>query len=254
MRENGVRRIWGEGGHVVNAWLAIANAYSAEVMAHENFDSVTVDMQHGMVDFQAGVGMLQALSTRDATPLARVPWNDPAAIMKILDAGAYGIICPMINNRAECEKFVGACRYAPAGYRSFGPARGLLYGGPDYAQHANDTVITFAMIETAEALDNLDEIMTTPGLDAVYIGPNDLAISLGNPPSPEPVADNVIEAVDRILAAAKRHDIIAGMHCPSGSSARDKFSKGFQFCTIANDARLMALACQQEIAAARGAN
>lgn len=254
MRENGVRRIWQDGGCVVNGWLGIANSYSAEVIANEAFDSVTVDMQHGMVDFPDAVGMLQAISTRDVTPLARVPWNDPAAIMKVLDAGAYGIVCPMINNRAECEKFVGACRYAPDGYRSFGPARGILYGGADYAANANDTVITFAMIETSEALNNLDEIMTTPGLDAIYIGPNDLAISLGNPPSPEPQAPNVIEAVETILATAKRHNIVAGMHCPHGASVRDKFDRGFQFCTIANDARLMSLGSKQEIAAARGTN
>ncbi len=254
MRENGVRNIWAAGGNVVNGWLAIANSFSAEVMANEPFDSVTVDIQHGMVDFQPAVSMLQAISTTAATPLARVPWNDPASIMKVLDAGAYGVICPMINTGAECERFVGACRYAPAGYRSFGPARGLLYGGPDYAKHANDTIITFAMIETAEAVDNLDAIMSVDGLDAIYIGPNDLAISLGNPPLPEPTAPNVIEAVDTILAAAKRHDVVAGIHCPDGASAKHKFDKGFQFATIANDARLMATAANAQIAVARGGN
>ena len=253
MRENRVRTIWAEGGGVVNAWLAIANSFSAEVIANEAFDSVTVDIQHGMVDFQPAVSMLQAISTREPTPLARVPWNDPAMIMKVLDAGAYGVVCPMINNRAECEKFVGACRYAPAGYRSFGPARGLIYGGADYAAKANETIITFAMIETAEALDNLDEIMTVDGLDAIYIGPNDLAISLGNPPMAEPTAKNVIEAVATILAAANRHGIMAGIHCPSGESARDKLDKGFRFVTIANDVRLMASAAKAEIEAARGA-
>ncbi len=252
MRENGVRRAWAEGRGVINGWLGIANSYSAEVIANEAFDSVTVDMQHGMVDFQAAVTMLQAISTTPATPLARVPWNDPAAIMKTLDAGAYGIVCPMINNRAECEKFVGACRYAPVGYRSFGPARGIMYGGADYAKHANDTVIPFAMIETAEALDNLDAIMSVDGLDAIYIGPNDLAISLGCPPPAEPVEPVVIEAVATILAAAQRNGVVAGIHCPSGASARDKIEKGFLFTTIANDARLLAAGAKTEIAAARG--
>lgn len=254
MRENNVQKMWADDMPVVNGWLAIANSFSAEVMSHEAFDSVTVDMQHGMVDFQAAVAMFQAISTRECTPLARVPWNDPALIMKSLDAGSYGIVCPMINNREECEKFVGACRYAPAGYRSFGPARGLLYGGGDYAAHANDTVVTLAMIETAEAMDNLDEIMSVDGLDAIYVGPNDLAISLGNPPNPEPTAPNVIEAVDEILAAAKRNNVKAGIHCPSGASALDKFNKGFRFATIANDARLLAQAAKSEIATARGKN
>ena len=202
MRENGIRKIWADGGVAVNGWLGIANSYSAEVMAHENFDSVTVDMQHGMVDFQAAVGMLGAISTVAPTPLARVPWNDPASIMKTLDAGAYGIVCPMINNKEEATRFVGACRYAPVGYRSFGPARGLLYGGADYAKYANETIITFAMIETQEALDNLDEIMSVDGLDAIYVGPSDLAISLGHPPLPVPTEPEVVTAIDTILTAA----------------------------------------------------
>ena len=239
MRANKVRDIWAKGGGVINGWLAIANSFSAEIMAHEDFDSVTVDMQHGMVDFQAAIPMLQALSTRDVTPLARVPWNEPAFIMKILDAGAYGIICPMINTREECEKFVGACRYAPEGYRSFGPPRGLLYGGKDYAAKANETIIAMAMIETRQAVANLDEIMTTPGLDGIYVGPNDLAISLGYPPNPEPEEPEVAEAVATILAAAKRNGVKAGIHCPHGPSALDKIKKGFDFTTLANDARML---------------
>jgi 4-hydroxy-2-oxoheptanedioate aldolase len=254
MRENRVRKLWADDLPVVNGWLAIANSYSAEVMAHEDFDSLTIDMQHGMVDFQAAIAMFQALSTRDCTPLARVPWNDPALIMKSLDAGAYGIICPMVNNREECERFVGACRYAPVGYRSFGPARGILYGCGDYAAKANDTVITLAMIETAQAMENLDDIMSVDGLDAIYIGPSDLAISLGNPPSPEPVAPNVIEAIGEILAAAERNGVKAGIHCPNGASVRDKFTQGFRFATVTNDVRLMSMAAKAEIATARGKN
>lgn len=254
MRENTVRKIWQSGGAVVNGWLGIANSYSAEVMASSPWDSVTVDMQHGMVDFQAGVSMLQGITaTSDKTPLARVPWNDPAPIMKILDAGAYGIVCPMINNRAECEKFVGACRYAPVGYRSFGPARGVLYGGADYAVHANDTIITLAMIETLESLENLDGIMSTPGLDGIYIGPSDLAISLGEAPAAVPDKPKVTDAIADILAAAKRNNVYAGIHCGSGAMAHEKIEQGFQFVTILNDARLMSLGAASEIAAARGA-
>jgi len=252
LRANKVREIWSAGGAVVNGWLAIANSFSAEVMAHEDFDSLTVDMQHGMVDFQPAIGMLQAISTRDVAPLARVPWNEPAFIMKILDAGAYGIVCPMINTRADCEKFVGACRYAPAGYRSFGPPRGLLYGGGDYAKHANATIIAMGMIETREAVANLDEIMTVDGLDGIYIGPNDLAISLGFPPNPEPVEPEVREAVETILAAAKRHGVQAGIHCPNGSSARHKIEMGFTFVTLGNDARMLATAAKDDIKTARG--
>ena len=254
MRENKVRTIWQQGGAVVNGWLAIPHTFSAETMANAPFDSVTIDTQHGMVDFPDAVSMFAAMSGYAPTPLARVPWNDPGAIMKLLDAGSYGIICPMINTAGECERFVGACRYAPDGYRSFGPARGLLYGGADYAAGANDTIVAIAMIETAEAVENVDEIMSVPGLDGIYIGPNDLAISLGNPPNPEPTAPNVVEACETVLAAAKRHGLAAGMHTPSGASARDKIDKGYQFVTIANDTRLLASAAASEIGVARGGN
>ena len=243
--------MWKEGKPAVAAWLSTGNPYLAEILAHSGVDAVVIDMQHGMVDFQAGVSMLQAISTCDVTPLARVPWNDPTPIMKMLDAGAYGIICPMVNTREECEKFVGACRYAPAGYRSYGPARAIIYGGADYASEANDTVITFAMIETVTAVENLDSIMSVEGLDAVYVGPSDLAISLGNPPSVEPTADNVIAAIAEILQVAHKHGVKAGIHCPSGSSVQDKFQKGFDFGTISADYRLMAAAAEAEIKAAR---
>ena len=158
MRENKVSTIWKSGGAVINGWLGIPSAVAAENMAQCGWDSLTVDLQHGLVDYQAAVGMMQAISTTGITPLARVPWNEPGIIMKLLDAGAFGIICPMINSRAEAEAFVGACRYAPVGYRSFGPVRaGWVHGG-DYFKNANQTVLAIAMIETSKAMDNLEEI------------------------------------------------------------------------------------------------
>src|SRR6202011_2929853 len=129
MRKNEIAKIIAGGGTVLNAWLAIANSFSAEVMAHQGFDSVTIDLQHGPVDFQAAVGMLRAISTPPAVPMVRVPWNEPILTAKLLDAGAYGIICPMINSKAEAEALITACRYPPRGSRSFGPNRAVLYGG-----------------------------------------------------------------------------------------------------------------------------
>ena len=164
---------------MLTAWLLGNSAYSAEVIANEAFDAVVVDMQHGIIDFQAAAELLQAISTKAPVPIARTPWNDPSPIMRLVDAGAYGIICPMVNNRAECEQFIAACRYPPLGERSYGPLRAMLYAGEDYYQHANDTIATIAMIETAAALDDLDGIMSVDGLDAVYIGPSDLSIALG---------------------------------------------------------------------------
>ena len=125
-------------------------------MAHQGYDSLTIDMQHGVVDYQTAVTMLQAISTTPVIPLARVPWNDPAILMKSLDAGVYRVICPMINTRAEAEALVRACKYPPRGYRSFGPVRASIYAGSDYVDHANDDLIVMPMIETSEALKNLD--------------------------------------------------------------------------------------------------
>src|SRR5260221_14455562 len=181
-RPNGVRELWQAGKPVINSWLGIPSSFSAEVMGHAGWDSLVVDMQHGMIDYQMMVTMLQGISCPSTTPLVRVPWNDPAHIQKVLDAGAYGIICPMINNRAEAEKFVSSMRYAPIGSRSSGPIRASLYGGADYHAKANDIVVAFGMIETVEAMENLDQILPGKRFDAVYVGPNDLSVPLGYAP------------------------------------------------------------------------
>ena len=135
-----------------------------------------------MIDYQNALNMLQAISTTETIPLARVNWNEPGQIMKILDAGCYGVICPMVSNRKEAENFVRACQYPPKGYRSFGPIRGLLYGGADYSKHADFEILKLAMIETKEALEKLDEILDTPNLDGIYIGPADLSLAIGEEP------------------------------------------------------------------------
>ncbi len=252
MRENRLRRLWQEGGTAVNCWLTINSSVSAEALAQLDWNSMTVDLQHGLVDWDAAVPILQTISATDVVPMMRVPWNNPAWIMRALDAGAYGVICPMVNSSADCEAFVGACRYAPAGYRSWGPVRGLIYGGPDYFQHANDTVLAIAMIETVQAMANLDEIMSIKGLDAIYVGPNDLAVSLGYEPQYAPKDPEVGEAIDTILAAALRHGIVPGIHCGSADMAAEMTAKGFQLVSLMSDARLLVDAAAGAIATARG--
>jgi hypothetical protein len=143
MRENTLKAIWARGEAVVNGWLSIPSSFSAEVMAHQGFDSLTVDMQHGVIDYQTAVTLLQAISTTPTIPLARVAWNDPALLMKILDAGVYGVICPMISTREQAESLVQACKYPPHGYRSWGPVRafdlcGLGLWRPRQCGHPGD--------------------------------------------------------------------------------------------------------------------
>ena len=251
MRENRLRGIWKSGGAVVNGWLGIPNGFSAETMAHQGWDSLVIDLQHGVIDYAGMVPMLQAISTTNTVPIVRVPWLEPGILMKSLDAGAYAVICPMVNSREDAEKLVAYTHYAPQGTRSFGPIRALLYGGADYAKYANETIVTFAMIETAKALENLDDILTTPGLDAVYIGPSDLSLALGCTPVFDDVDPPVAEAIDHILARAKAHGVVAGIHNGTPESALKRIAKGFQFVTISSDARLMAAGAQQVIAKMR---
>jgi 4-hydroxy-2-oxoheptanedioate aldolase len=245
MRENRIRSIWNAGGTVVNGWLAIPSSFSAEVMAHQGWDSLTVDLQHGVTDYASAVAMFTAISTTPTMPIARVPWLDPGIIMKVLDAGAYGVICPMVNSREDAEKFVHACRYAPAGGRSFGPIRALLYAGPDYPTKANDTIVTFAMVETRQALDRLDEILSVKGLDAVYIGPADLSLSLGCTPTFDDVEKPVAEAIDLVLAKAKEHGVVPCIHNGTPEMALKRAERGFRLVTIGSDARLMTAGAQQ---------
>jgi 4-hydroxy-2-oxoheptanedioate aldolase len=253
MRENRLRTLWKSGSAAVNGWLAIPNSFSAETMAHQGWDTLTIDMQHGMIDYSTMIPMLQAISTTSTVPVVRVPWLEPGILMKTLDAGAYGVICPMVNTREDAQKLVAYTHYAPRGTRSFGPVRATLYAGADYAQHANDTIVTFAMIETAQALDNLDEILSVEGLDAIYIGPSDLSLALGCTPAFDDLEPKAAEAVEHILARAKAHGVVAGIHNGTPESALKRIAKGFQFVTISSDARLMAAGAQQIIGKMRAA-
>jgi 4-hydroxy-2-oxoheptanedioate aldolase len=251
VRENTVKSIWARGGVVVNGWLSIPSSFSAEVMAHQGFDSLVVDMQHGVVDYQTAVTMFQAISTTPVIPLARVPWNDPALIMKTLDAGAYGIICPMINTRAQAEALVAACKYAPRGYRSFGPVRASLYAGADYATQANDSLIVMPMIETREAVQNIDAILSVPGIDAIYVGPADLSLTLGCTPKLDQTEQPVVDALKTIVAACQRHNVVAGLHNGTAAYALRMIADGFRFVTLASDARFLAARAAEEAAAVK---
>ena len=243
MRKNRLKEIFKSGKSVVNGWLQIPNSFTAELMANQNWDSLTLDMQHGVIDYPNAVGMLQAISTTKVVPMVRVNWNEPGQIMKMLDAGAYGIICPMVSNKREAESFVKSCMYPPNGYRSYGPIRGLVYGGPDYADEANNEILKFAMIETKESLENLDEIMKTPGLDGIYIGPADLSLAIGEKPSfDKPENDPVYNVIMKILDHAVKNKIIAGIQNGQPEYAEKMIKKGFQLVTIGSDQRYMTAA------------
>ena len=240
MKKNPLKKIIKDGKAIINGWLQIPNSFSAEVMAKQGWDSLTIDMQHGVIDYPNALQMLQAISTTETTPLARVNWNEPGQIMKILDAGCYGVICPMISNKEQAEKFVQACMYPPKGYRSFGPIRALMYAGADYGDHANEEILKIAMIETKEALENLDDIMSTTGLDGIYIGPADLSLAIGEEPSfDKPEGDKVYDTIMKILEHSKKNNLIAGIHNMKAIYADKMIKKGFQLVTVGSDQRFM---------------
>ena len=253
MRKNKIKQMMKEGKSVVNGWLQIPSTISVEVMAHQGWDSLTIDMQHGLVDYTNALSMLQTISSTEVTPLARVNWNEPGQIMKILDAGCYGIICPMVSNKKETENFVQACMYPPYGYRSFGPIRGLIYGGADYAIHANDEILKFAMIETRESLEKLDEIMSTPGLDGIYIGPADLSLAIGETPGfDRSESTKVYSEILKILEHAKKNNIFAGIHNATPEYALKMLDKGFDMVTIGADQRFISSGAKNVVEKMKG--
>jgi len=254
MKASRIKTLWADGKPVLNGWLSIPNAFTAEVMAEQGYDSITIDLQHGVIDYQVAVGMLQAMRASEVTPLVRVPWLDPAAIMKALDAGAYGVICPMIDNGAQAAELVSYVRYPPAGVRSYGPTRAVFSAGTNYGAEADDTVLCFAMIETAEAFRNVEEIVSTAGLDGVYIGPSDLTLGLTGKRYPfgfDREEPDMIDAIRIVLDAAHRAGIRAALHCGAPAYAAKAVHWGFDLVTLPNDVRLLAAASQASVADAR---
>lgn len=254
MIKNKLKQLWDEGKPAINGWLSTSSPFVAEIMAAQGYDALTIDCQHGFVAYEAATGMLQAMRASGVVPMVRVPWLDPGDIMKAMDAGAYGIICPMISNRAEAERLVSYMRYPPNGVRSFGPTRALFAAGGDYGQHADTEVLAFAMIETAEAMENLDEIVSTPGLDGVYIGPADLTLGLTGRKYPmgfDRQEPEMVAAIQLVLKKAKAAGIRACLHNGSPEYAAKAVSWGFDLVTISSDVRLLAGAAQQSVSQTR---
>ena len=255
MQKNGLKALWAQNKQAFNGWLSIPNAFTAEVMTTVGYDSLTIDMQHGLIDYKDMVVMLPSIAERSVTPMVRVPWLDPAAIMKTLDAGAMGIICPMISTRAQAEELVSYMRFPPRGSRSLGPIRARYMLGSDYVQKNHEEVLAFAMIETAEGMDNLDEIVKTPGLDGIYIGPSDLTMSLSNgslPAGLDREEPEMIDAMKRILTAAHGAGIKACLHTGTTDYAIRGLDWGFDLVTHASDIIHMATSAEAAVKTVKG--
>jgi 4-hydroxy-2-oxoheptanedioate aldolase len=253
MLRNKLKETWAKGSPTINGWLSIGNPFTAEIMAAQGYDSVTIDIQHGALDYSAALTMLQAVKASGAVPMVRVPWLDAGSIMKALDAGALGIICPMINSRAEAERFVSYTRYPPLGQRSFGPTRAAI-AMPGYGLKMNDEVLALAMIETADGMRNLDEIAATPGLDGIYVGPSDLTLGTQEgrlPPGFDREEDEMIALIRRIANVCNANGIKACLHCGTPAYAARAIEWGYHLTTVAGDSRLLAAAASASVAAWR---
>ena len=244
---NKLLNIWKENKPVINAWLSIPNSFTAEAFGKMGWDAITIDMQHGQTDYSASLPMLQALSSSQSTPMVRVPWSEPGIIMRMLDLGVLGIIAPMINNKQDCERFVSYCYYPPVGQRSFGPMRAQLVQGSDYFSKANENILSFAMIETQEAVDNLDDILSVPNLTGVYIGPADMSVSYGMKPKFDVKEDPVFSNIKLIAKKANEKGKIAGIHNGTTEYAKEMIDIGFKLVTISSDFRSMSAHAQSVI-------
>lgn len=247
--QNKLKDIWAAGRPAINGWLSIGNPFTAEIMAAQGYDTITIDMQHGALDYSAALPMLQAMRASGVVPMARVPWREPGIIMKALDAGAMGIICPMINSGEEAAEFVSYMRYPPLGQRSFGPTRAAVaYGG--YGVAANDQVLALAMIETQAGVDNLEAIAATPGLDGIYIGPADLTLGTQGGrllPGFDREEPEMVALIQRILTVCKQNGIRACLHCGTPAYAAKAIGWGFDLTTVSGDSRLLAMAAAASV-------
>jgi len=255
MKKNRVKELWKQGKPAVQGWCSTGNPYIAELLAHAGFDAVVLDWQHGVgVGHESVLACLQAISSSEAVPIVRIPKNSPEYISYVLDAGAYGVIVPMVNSYAEAEAAGKACRFAPRGVRSVAGNRPTLSESlDDYITRANEDVICLVMVETTTALEHVEEIASAPEIDGLYIGPSDLSLDMGVSLSSWQNDERHIAAVQRIFAAARANGRVA-CHHGSGPEVSAKFVKmGSMLCQIGNDVRTLGTATANALTAFRTA-
>lgn len=247
-----LREVWQQGGTVFGGWCVIPGAFAAEVMGRVGFDYICVDCQHGMIGYDQMLTMLQAVAISGTAAIVRVPWNRPEDIMRALDSGAQGVLVPMVNSREEAMAAVRACRYPPEGYRSWGPVRASL-GVPDYTpETANKRVLCAVMVETVEGVEHLENIVSVPGVDVVYAGPADLAVTWGMKPSMAVEEPRHLELIERILHTCQKHGVVAGMHCGGAVLAARWAKMGFRMITVNTDIAFLRGATTTALSELRG--
>ena len=242
MKTNSVRAKLKRGEPSIGTWLNLGDSVAAQLMASAGFDWLTVEMEHSHATFANAACCSAIVAASGCVPLVRVPLNTAENIKRVLDTGAWGIIVPLVNSRAECEAVVRAARYRPLGQRTIGGQLGPANFATDaatYFARANDEILVVVMAETAEAVANIDDILSVPGIDAVFIGPNDLHASLGAAPAFDSDLPAFNDALALILASAKRHGVAPGIHVADAAQAKRRIAEGWQFIAITSEVGMM---------------
>lgn len=239
------------GETVFAGWATIGSPIVAETLAREGFSAVVLDIQHGLWDTASLLVGINAVHHGGAAPLVRVPLEDFATVSRALDCGAEGIIAPMINNAGDAHRFARAAKFPPLGERSFGPQRAMALqertAPTDYLREANEGALTLAMVETPAALNNVEDIAATPGIDALFVGPYDLSTALSGGKSQNFTAPEVERAIDVICRAANDAGKTPGIYCSNAEHARAMARRGFRFIAIGSDYGFLRAGAQAQL-------
>lgn len=255
MRTNRVKHKLKEGQPSVGTWLALSDYFSASYLARVGFDWLTVDLEHNPVDLESAAKIIAAIAPTGTVPLVRIPWNTPENIKRVLDCGAFGIIVPMVNTPQEAEAAVSAAKYPPRGIRSVGGtlrAHSFATDGSTYFERADDEILVVIQAEHITAVENAEAILSTGGVDAVFIGPNDLCASMGLKPVMNPAHESAVQAIAYIRETAKKHGVAPGIHVSAAEDVSQRIEEGFQFIALSSELGMMLSAARAEITRIRG--
>jgi 4-hydroxy-2-oxoheptanedioate aldolase len=242
MRKNQVREKLKRGEASVGTWLTIPSVITAGMMARTGFDWLTVELEHTPMNHETAAASFAIIAACGKVPLARIPWNSVENIKRVLDTGAYGVVVPMVNTKADAEAVVSAARYAPLGNRSIGGqlhASNFETDASTYYSRANEEILVVVMLEQVQAVENADEILSVPGIDAFFIGPNDLHNSMGKPPAFESDAPEFVQALEHLLAVGRKRGVPSGIHVADAAAAQRRITQGFQFIAVGSETGMM---------------
>jgi len=251
MKGNIVKKKLNQGLPSVGTWLSVSSPFTSEMMSQVGFDWLVIDMEHNPISIETAGVMVSSIFNSNTVPLVRIPWNTGENIKRVLDMGAWGIVVPMVNSREEAERAVSNSKYFPLGNRSIGGSRhalGFSTSSTEYYKNANNEILLVIQIEHIDAVNRIDEILSVPGIDACFIGPNDLMSSMGIEPELETSKAEVNAVIEQIRKAAERHGIASGIHVPNAESANKRIKEGFQFVAVSSELGMMLSKARSEIA------